>query len=184
MYDLQKLLSLAAGEIVIFLSERAAETTWPEASAATLWKLAAVSAVLWIALIYSRDFGDLFHWDQTMVGQVPLIEGIDLAWAGLRDTPMLSTVQGEKIFRHLTYEMFNGTRKAVPLYGIRPPLRSRSLIGNAHEYRINEDGCAIHRFDENDRVTDLHVRRADVKRWVRDIHADMRKEMRQSKSGQ
>lgn len=184
MSDFQKLLSLVVGAVVIFASERAAEMTWPETSAGTLWSLAAAGAVVWVVLTYHTDLGNLVHRSRTRTGQIPLIEGVDLAWACLRDTPTLSDVEGKNVFRHLTHQMFNGTDRAVPVYGIRPPLRSRALIGNAHEYQFEENGGAIHLFDETDRVTDLHVRRADVKRWIRDISAERRKSMRKSKCQQ
>lgn len=182
MFELQKLLSLAAGTVVIFFSERAAEITWPETPAETWWWLAAAGAVSWGALTYRSDLGSLFHRNLSRNDQVPLIEGIDLAWVALRDTPPLSDVEGKNVFRYLTHQMFNGTKQAVPVYGIRPPLRSRALIGNAHEFRFEEDGSAIHLFDESDRVTDLHVRRADVKRWIRNILAERREAMRRSQS--
>ena len=184
MFDYHKMLSLAAGTVVIYFLERAAEMTWPETSAETWWCLAAVGVVLWAALTYRSDLGHLFHQGRTKTGQVPLIEGIDLAWASLKDTPVLSDVEGKSVFQYLAHQMFNGTEKAVPVYGIRPPLRSRALIGNAHEYQLGEDGSATHLFDESDRVTDLHVRRADVKRWIRNTLADRRKAVPRSKSRQ
>ena len=70
--------------------------------------------------------------------------------------------------------MFDVTDRAVRLYGTRPPLTSLELITNAHEYQFQEDRSAIDMFKMNDRVVDLHVRRADVKRWVRETLADGR----------
>ena len=173
-----KPFSLEFGAVVIFFAERAAEMTWPEASSGTWWWLGAASAVVWVvwvALSHRSDLQNLFRQSRTRTGQVPLIEGVDLAWSHLSDTPVISDVEGKNVFRHLVHQMFDGTKRSVPLYGIRPPLRSRALIGNAHEYRIEENGSAVHRLDDSDRVTDLHVRRADVKRWVRDTLADRRK---------
>ena len=91
-------------------------------------------------------------------------------------------VEGKKIFRDLTHQMFNGTDRAVRLYGTRPPLQSPALITNAHKYQFQEDGSAMHLFNEDDRVVDLHVCRADVKRWVRDSLAERRKAAQQRKS--
>ena len=64
----------------------------------------------------------------------------------------------------------------------RPPLRTPSLITNAHEYQFQEDGSTVNMFNMNDRVADLHVHRADVKRWVRDTLAERRKAMHQRRS--
>ena len=78
--------------------------------------------------------------------------------------------------------MFNGTDGAVRLYGIRPPLQSPALITNAHEYQFQEDGSAKHLFNEDDRVVDLHVHRAEVKRWVKRTLAERRKVMQKQRS--
>ena len=95
---------------------------------------------------------------------IPLIEGIDMAWSLMGDVSALPHVEGKKVFRDLTHRMFNGTDGAGRLYGIRPPLQSPALITNAHEYQFQEDGSAKHLFNEDDRVVDLHVHRAEVKR--------------------
>ena len=105
-----------------------------------------------------------------------------MAWSHMRDVSALPHVDGRKVFQDLTHQMFNGTDRAVRLYGIRPPLQSPALISNAHKYQFQEDGSAIHRFNEDDRVVDLHVHRADVKRWVRDTLAERRKAMQQRRS--
>ena len=105
-----------------------------------------------------------------------------MAWSHMRDVSTLPDVEGKKVFRYLTHQMFNGTDRAVRLYGIRPPLQSPALISNAHEYQFQEDGSAIHLFNEDDRVVDLHVHRADVKRWVRHTLAETRNAMQQRRS--
>ena len=182
MHHYRKPFSLAAGAVVIFLFERGAEAMWPETPAWTWWSLAVVVAVLWVAATCWSDIGRLFRKGQPKTGLIPLIEGIDMAWSHMRDASALPHVEGKKVFQDLTHQMFNGTDRAVRLYGIRPPLQSPALITNAHKYQFQEDGSAIHLFNEDDRVVDLHVHRADVKRWVRHTLAERRKAMQQQRS--
>lgn len=177
MYHHRKPLSLAAGAVVIFLCERGAEAMWPDTPAWMWWSSAAVVAVLWVAATCWTDIGMLFRKGRPRTGLIPLINGIDMAWSHMKDRSTLPDVEGKKVFRDLTHQMFNGTDWAVRLYGIRPPLQSPRLISNAHEYQFQEDGSAIHLFNENDRVVDLHVHRGDVKRWVRHTLAERRKAM-------
>ena len=172
MHRHQKPLSLAAGAVVIFLFERGAEAMWPETPAWTWWSLAVVVAVLWVGATCWSDIGKLLRKSRPKTGLIPLIEGIDMAWSRMRDVSALPHVEGRKVFQDLTHHMFNGTDRAVPLYGARPPLQSPALITNAHEYQFREDGSAINMFNQDDRVADLHVHRADVKRWVRDTLAE------------
>ena len=182
MHHIRNPFSLATAAVVIFLFERGAEAAWPETPAWTWWSLAVVGAVIWVVATYWSDIGKLFRKSQPKIGLIPIIEGIDMAWSHMRDVSALPHVDGRKVFQDLTHQMFNGTDRAVRLYGIRPPLQSPALISNAHKYQFQEDGSAIHRFNEDDRVVDLHVHRADVKRWVRDTLAERRKAMQQRRS--
>lgn len=150
---------------------------WPETPARTWWSLAVVVAVLWVVATCWNDIGKLLRKSWPKAGLMPLIEGVDMAWSRMRDVSDLSHVEGKRVFRDLTNHMFDGTERAVRLYGIRPPLRSPALITNAHEYEFQEDGSAIHLFNEDDRVVDLHVHRSEVKRWVRDTLAARREAM-------
>lgn len=179
MHHLRKPFSLATGAVVIFLCERGAEAMWPETPAWTWWSLAAVVAVVWGFATYWTDVGNLLRKGRSNAGLIPLIEGIDMAWSHIKDISALPDVDGKKVFRDLTYHMFDGTDGAVRLYGVRPPLQSPELISNAHEYQFQEDGTAVNMFDMNDQVANLHVHRADVKRWVRDTLAARRKAMQQ-----
>ena len=42
---------------------------------------------------------------------------------------------------------------------------------------FQNDGSAKHLFNEDDRVVDLHIHRAEVKRWVKRTSAERRKVM-------
>ena len=152
---------------------------WPEAPALTWWSLAAVVAVVWVIATFWTDVGNLLRKAQPKAGLIPLIEGIDMAWSQIKDVSALPDLDGKTVFRDLTYHMFDGTDGAVRLYGVRPPLQSPALISNAHEYQFQEDGSAVNMFDMNDRVADLHIHRADMKRWVRDTLEARRKAMQQ-----
>ena len=178
----QKPLSLAVGAVVIFLCERGAEAMWPQTPAWAWWSLAVVVAVVWVVATYWRAVGKLFRQGRWKSGLIPLIEGIDMAWSRMMDVSAVPDVDGRKVFRDLTYQMFDGTDGAVRLYGTRPPLQSLALITNAHEYQFQEDGSAVNMFDMNDRVVDLHVRRAEVKRWVKRTLANRRKVMKKQRS--
>ena len=155
---------------------------WPETPAWTWWSLAVVVAVLWGVAACWSDIGELFRKSRPRTGLIPLIEGIDMAWSRMREILALPHVEGKKVFRDLTYRMFNGSDRAVRLYGTRPPFQSPTLITNAHEYQFRENCSAINMFNRDDRVVDLHVHRADVKRWVRDTLAERRKAMQQRRS--
>ena len=182
MYRHQKPLSLASGAVVIFLCERGAEAMWPETPAWTWWSLAVVVAVVLVVATCWRAVGKLFRQGWPKSGLIPLIEGIDMAWSRMGGVSAPPHVEGKKVFRDLTHQMFNGTDGAVRLYGIRPPLQSPALITNAHEYQFQEDGSARHLFNEDDRVVDLHVHRAEVKRWVKRTLAERRKVMQKQRS--
>ena len=182
MHHIRKPFSLATAAVVIFLCERGAEAAWPETPAWTWWSLAVVVAVLSVGATCWSDIGKLLRKSRPKTGLIPLIKGIDMAWSRMRDVSALPHVEGKKVFRDLTHQMFNGTDRAVRLYGIRPPVQSPALISNAHVYQFQEDGSAIHLFNEDDRVVDQHVHRADVKRWVRHTLAARRKAMQQRRS--
>ena len=169
-------------EIVILFSEKGTDGMWPETPALTWWSLAAVVAALLVMATCWRFVGKLSRQGRSKSGLIPLIEGIDMAWSRMGDVSAPHHVAGKKVFRDLTHQMFNGTDGAVRLYGIRPPLQSSALITNAHEYQFQEDGSATHLFNEDDRVVDLRVHRADVKRWVKRTLAERRNAMQKQRS--
>ena len=152
---------------------------WPETPAWTWWALSAVVAVAWLIAPFWTDVGDLLRKGQPRAGLIPLIKGIDMAWSHLNDVSAPPHMDGKRVFRDLTHHMFDGTDSAVRLYGVRPPLQSSALIANAHEYEFHDDGSATHLFNAYDRVVDLHVHRAEVKRWIRDTLAAKRKAMQE-----
>ena len=155
---------------------------WPETPAWTWWSLAVVVAVVLVVATYRTAVGKLFRQSRPKSGLIPLIEGIDMAWSRMGDVSAPPHVEGKKVFRDLTHQMFNRTDGAVLLYGIRPPLQSLALITNAHEYQFQEDGSATHLFNEDDQVVDLHVHRVAVKRWVKRTLAERRKVMQKRRS--
>ena len=121
MHHIRKPFSLATAAVVIFLCERGAEATWPETPAWTWWSLAVVVAVLSVGATCWSEIGKLLRKSRPKTGLIPLIKGIDMAWSRMRDVSALPHVEGKKVFRDLTHQMFNGTDRAVRLYGIRPP---------------------------------------------------------------
>ena len=124
-------------ETLILLSEKGTDAMWPEAPAWTWWSLAAVVAALLVVVPCWRAVGKLFRQGRPKSGLIPLIKGIDMAWSRMGDVSAPHHMEGKKIFRDLTHQMFNGTDDAVRLYGIRPPLQSPALITNAHGVPIS-----------------------------------------------
>ena len=107
---------------------------WPETPAWTWWSLAVVIAALWVAVTCWREVGILFREGRPRTGLILLIEGIDMAWSHMKDVSDLPDAEGKRVFHELTHHMFDGTDRAVRLYGTRPPLRAQALITNAHQY--------------------------------------------------
>ena len=147
---------------------------WPEVSAGTWWALAAALAIILGAMTYWAEIARLYRGGRQFGGGIPLIEGVELAWTEIRKTSGLPDGPAMSRFRDLTHHMFNGTETSVPLYGRRPPFRNMVLIENSHYYEFSEDGSAANPFQANDQVVDLHVRRADVIRWVEDYNTRRR----------
>ncbi len=64
--------------------------------------------------------------------------------------------------------MFDGQENSVPLFGAKPPLRTLDIIKDAYDYDVSEDCTeAVCTWDEKKRITNLQVRRNDIKLWVK-----------------
>ena len=155
---------------------------WPETPAWMWWSWAAAVAVVWMTATFWTDVGNLLRKGRPKAGLIPLTEGIDMAWSRMKDVSVPPNVDGRRVFRDLAYRMLVGTDGPVRLYGVRPPLQSLTLIPNAHEYLFQEDGSAVNMSNKNDRVVNLHVHRAEVKRWVKRTLAEKRKVLQKQRS--
>ena len=91
--------------------------------------------------------------------------------AELRDNPIAQSYHygGDNTFDAMVFEMLGGIDDSVDVYAVKPPMKTPEVIRDIYlKYRIASDGTAIHNMDSGDTLTDLQVRRSDVKRWIKD----------------
>ena len=89
--------------------------------------------------------------------------------AELQDNPIVRSYHsgGENAFESLVFEML-GTDNNVPVYAVIPPMKTPEVINEIYQkYKIGSDGTASHNLDSGDTLTNLQVRRSDVKRWIK-----------------
>ena len=121
------------------------------------------------------EFEDLHHEElgRPIIGLprdlIPLIEGITMAWSKIRRASEMlqkDSPEGHLVTKFLIDEML-GDPPAVPLYAVSAPLTKAEIIPHLHEY-VFDDDCvsAAHTQDERNKLTNLQVRRSDVKRWI------------------
>ena len=100
---------------------------------------------------------------------IPLPTALDKAWPMLERLPPFSVCNDEppKLFLNLTHRMFDGSDKAIPLYGIRVHRNTPERIADAHKYKFSADASNMaSMWNANDTVRDLHVYWADVQNWI------------------
>ena len=93
---------------------------------------------------------------------IPLIDGIDMARtalnAELHDNLIVrsSHTGGKGIFEYMVFEMLGGTDDSVPVYAVKPPMKTPEVIHDIYlKYKIGSDGTAIHNMDHGDTLTNL-----------------------------
>ena len=115
---------------------------------------------------------------------IPLIDGIEMAWSKLRhDVIMLQKedVESYVVHRFLVDEMLGGDRSDVTLYAVRPLFNTPDMINHPTDYVFSDNGkTAVHVRDERERLTNLQVRRRDVKRWVKNYLRRIDEEIQQN----
>ena len=121
-----------------------------------------------IAIIYREEVTPLCSGGWRWVVTIPLINGVDLAFQEIRNNSTPPDWAGVERFQNVTHLMFSGRANSVSLYGKRPPSRTIERIADAYLYEFEDDGTAHNPFEKDSRVTDLHVRRSDLRRWIKD----------------
>ena len=113
---------------------------------------------------------------QLVLDLIPLIDGVDIARvvsnAELQSNPVVRSFHsgGEDIFKSIVFEML-GTDDSysVPVYAVKPPMKIPEVIHDIYlKYKIGSDGTATHNMNPDDTLTNLKVRRSDVKRWMKE----------------
>ena len=158
-----------------------ATVTWPQASPELVWSLALLTSFAWLAIHYRsrlprlRGIFPLISNRDNPRNLIPLIDGIDMVRvalnAELQDNPIVkySHSGGENIFDSTVFAVL-GTDDGgtVPVYAVKPPMKTQEVIHDIYlKYKIGSDGTAIHNMDSSNTLTNLQVRRSDVKRWIK-----------------
>ena len=186
---------LAVLGITGFFLGRGTEVMWPDLSAWTWWGLALATPIIGFGVpaAYRRWF---VSWRQnwnlpSLISRrglprdlIPLIDGIAMAWSKLRhDVIMLQKedVGSYVLHRFFVDEMLGGDGNDVSLYAVRPLFNTPEMINHPTDYVFSDDGkTAVHVQDEGERLTDLQVRRRDVKLWVKNYLRRVDEEIQQN----
>ena len=135
-----------------------------------LWQLIVVALILAGAAIPCMFWREICQWRRFGI-MIPLVDATDAVWAEMGKAPNRPAWTGMVRFRNLTHMMFSGHPDALPLYGKRRPSRLMERIEDSHLFEFDEDGSATNPLTNpvaGDCVTELHVRKADLMRWIKE----------------
>ena len=184
-----KLIGLSVWWLFIVVATMIVETVF---GGVPLWVMILVAVALGavaIPLMFGRE---IKGWYQKLVANspnlpgdlIPLIDGIAMAWSKLRhDVKMLQKedVESDVLHRFFVDEMLGGDGNDVSLYAVRPLFNTPEMINHPTDYVFSDDGkTAVHVQNEGERLTDLQVRRKDVKRWVKNYLRRVDEEIQQN----
>ena len=164
-----------------------ATVTWPQASPELVWSLAVLASFAWLAIHYRSRLPRLravfplpsISKKDNPRDLIPFVDAADMVCLDIK--AVIRGVLGERdnektpLIRHLWNEMIEDTKNSVPLYAIWPPSTKRGLIENSHKYELNEDLVTATNPFAKDRntLTNLYVRRRDVKRWLKNYLSEV-----------
>ncbi len=157
--------------VIPILFGLAVQVTWPQVSPVEIWSIVALAVFLWFAAHYLESIANHFlgKSEKKPRDLIPLADGVDMAWSELkREIIMLrgDDWSGHDITQYFTGKMFSGHSSSINLYATNEHFKTPQIINESHIYAFNDDMETAENPWNGDTLTNLKVRRRDVKAWV------------------